>query len=120
MNNLIKVFVVLIFTAQASMLFAHDGHGHMPVSLKKATELALEAASSYTKAPSGFAFDKLPAAWSELPSSAASIYRNAQGYYLVAVKGPADDKTLYIKILLDSSVALASFDLRDFDVENSN
>lgn len=88
---------------------AHEGHDHMPVSMKKAVEIALTTTRAYTDNPPPFDIPQLDQSWSELPESAVQIYENGRGYYLVSVANPARAKILYLRILLDGNVDAANF-----------
>jgi hypothetical protein len=88
---------------------AHEGHDHMPVTMKKAVEIALATAQSYSLKPPPFGLPQLDQSWRALPESAALIYENGRGYYLVSVENPAQAKTLYLRILLDGRVDAANF-----------
>ncbi len=89
--------------------YAHEGHEHMPVSMKKAVEIAWTTTHSYTVQAPPFGLPQLDQSWRELPRGAAQIYENGRGYYLVSVENPAQAKTLYLRILLDGSVDAANF-----------
>jgi len=52
---------------------------------------------------------QLDQSWRNLPASAAQIYENGRGYYLVSVANPAQAKILYVRILLDGRVVAANF-----------
>ena len=88
---------------------AHEGHEHMPVSMKKAVEIALATTQDYTLNTPPFGIAQLDKSWRELPVSAAQIYENGRGYYLVSVENSLQAKTLYLRILLDGSVDAANF-----------
>lgn len=88
---------------------AHEGHEHMPVSMKKAVEIALATTQSYTVKSPPFGIPQLDSSWRELPENAAQIYENGRGYYVVSVANPAQAKTLFLRILLDGNVDAANF-----------
>ncbi|MCE3252558.1 MAG: hypothetical protein K0Q67_1578 [Cellvibrio sp.] len=88
---------------------AHEGHEHMPVSIKKAVEIALATTRAYTLAPPPFDLSQLDQSWRELPASAAQIHENGRGYYVVRVENPARAKTLYLRILLNGNIDGANF-----------
>lgn len=110
MRNLMQFFITLIVVLIPSMTFAHEGHDHMPVTMKKAVEIALATAheASLDEA-TALALPQLDQSWRNLPQSAAQIYENGRGYYLVRVTNVAQGKMLYVRILLDGRVDAANF-----------
>jgi len=110
--SLIGIGVVVIWSFMGLLLpsaQAHEGHEHMPVSMKKAVEIALATTQSYTLKTPPFGLPQLDNSWRDLPTSAAQIYENGRGYYLVSVENPTQLKTLYLRILLDGSIDGVNF-----------
>ena len=83
---------------------AHEGHDHVPVTMKKAVEIGLVTTREYTRKVPPFGLPQLDGSWYDLPDSAARIYENGRGYYVVSIENSAQAKTLYIRILLDGRV----------------
>jgi hypothetical protein len=109
MYRLLSFFGGVILWSLLPLAQAHEGHEHMPVSMKKAEEIALATTQGYTLNAPPFGLPQLDKSWRELPASAAQIYENGRGYYLVSIANPAQAKTLYLRILLDGSVDAANF-----------
>ena len=89
---------------------AHEGHNHLPVSPKKAVEIALETAraASETAQPE-LRLQQLDDSWRTLPTEAAKIQENGRGYYVVSVENKAQHKTLDVRILLSGQITGANF-----------
>lgn len=93
-----------------TLVQAHEGHEHGPVSMKKAVEIALTTARDASHKPlPALALPQLEGSWEELPETAAQIVENGRGYYWVRVDNPAQEKTLYLRVLLDGRVDAANF-----------
>ncbi len=109
MRKLLQVFSPLLALLFLSMANAHQGHDHMPVTMKKAVEIALAAArdASFAAQPA-LGLPQLEQSWRDLPVGAAQIVENGRGYYLVRVENPSQTKVLQLKILLDGRVETAS------------
>ncbi|HSC66457.1 MAG TPA: DUF6488 family protein [Cellvibrio sp.] len=108
MNNAMQFFMVVVL-ALALVAQAHEGHDHAPVSMKKATDIALASARDYTLKQPPFGLKKLDGSWRDLPESAAQIHENGRGFYIVSLANPQQNQTLYVRILLDGRVAGANF-----------
>jgi hypothetical protein len=52
---------------------------------------------------------RLDDSWGTLPVEAARIHENVHGYYVVGVKNASQNKTLYVRILLDGQITAANF-----------
>ncbi len=99
---------------------AHEGHDHAPVSMKSAIDIGVDTAKKYSVSESPFGLGKLPASWAGLSDADASIHENGRGYYVVAVKNPQEQKTLYLKIMLDGKIAGANYDGNFFSSANTS
>jgi len=110
MRRWLKVSIVVSVLLMLSIAQAHEGHDHAPVTMKKAVEIALATArdASFNAQPS-LGLPQLDQSWGSLPASAAQIYENVHGYYLVSVVNSEQAKTLYVRILLDGRVEAANF-----------
>lgn len=102
-------WVILVGGLGIQSAGAHEGHDHVPVSLKSALEISLKTVKKYVRTESPFAIGKLPSSWAACTEADASIHENGRGYYVVAVNNPQKSKTLYLKILLDGSIAGANY-----------
>ena len=109
MYRLLQLSSVLMALFFLPCAHAHEGHDHLPVSMKKAVEIALATTQDYTRNKPPFDVPQLDQSWRDLPADAARIYENKPGYYLVSVKNSAHSKTLHLRILLDGSVDAANF-----------
>jgi len=109
MNRLLKFSLLAIVLSFMPWVQAHEGHNHMPVTMKKAVEIALATTADYTRKAPPFGLPQLDESWRNLPASAAQIHENGRGYYVVGIANPAQAKTLYLRILLDGSVDAANF-----------
>jgi hypothetical protein len=98
-----------VLLTYSSFSFAHEGHEHIPVSMKKAVELALATAAQYSRETPPFKIPQLDDSWRALPNSAAKIHENGRGYYVVSVENSDAAKTLYLRILLDGTIENANF-----------
>lgn len=110
---MLKIFlglaVAIIFVVSGSA-HAHEGHAHLPVSMKKAIDIALETArTASVEAQSELGLQRLDNSWRTLPANAARIHENGRGYYVVSVENAAQRKTLYLRILLDGQINAANF-----------
>lgn len=106
MQILTAIIVVLMFVPAQ----AHEGHEHGPVSMKKATEIALATARDASqKALPALDLPQLDKSWRNLPESAAQIVENGRGFYWVKIENPAQAKALYVRIMLDGRVDIANF-----------
>lgn len=109
-GSTLHVPLVLILITVAGWTQAHEGHTHLPVTMKKAVDIALETARNASeRAQSDLDLQRLDGSWRDLPSEAARIYENGRGYYVVSVENPAQNEILYVRILLDGSVDAANF-----------
>ncbi|MDR7088129.1 DUF6488 family protein [Cellvibrio fibrivorans] len=110
MRRWLQVSSVVLMVLVAPVTQAHEGHEHAPVTMKKAVEIALATArdASINSQP-GLGLAQLDQSWRNLPTSAAHIYENGRGYYLVSVANSSQAKTLYVRILLDGRVEAANF-----------
>lgn len=94
----------------ASWTQAHEGHAHLPVTMKKAVGIALEMAHHASgEAQAGLDLQRLDDSWAALPVEAARIHENGRGYYIVSVANPVRNETLYVRVLLDGRVDAANF-----------
>jgi uncharacterized membrane-anchored protein len=110
MHRWLQVSIVVIALLMLSIAQAHEGHDHAPVTMKKAVEIALATARDASlNAQPLLGLPQLDQSWRNLPASAAQIYENGRGYYLVRVANPVQTKTLYVRILLDGRVDAANF-----------
>jgi len=110
MRRWLQVSITVLMLLIVPVTQAHEGHEHAPVTMKKAVEIALAIARDASlNAQSGLGLPQLDQSWRNLPASAAQIYENGRGYYLVSVANPAQAKTLYVRILLDGRVDAANF-----------
>lgn len=109
MVRLMQIFMMAMLLLIPPFVHAHEGHDHMPVSMKKAVEIALATTQGYTNKIPPFGLPPLDKSWSNLPASAAQIYENGRGYYLVSVANATQAKTLYLRVLLDGRVDAANF-----------
>lgn len=109
MRKLLRVFSPLLTLFFLSIAAAHEGHDHMPVTMKKAVEIALATArdASFAAQPA-LGLPQLEQSWRDLPVGAAQIVENGRGYYLVRVENPSQTKILHLKILLDGRVEAAN------------
>lgn len=89
--------------------WAHEGHDHGPVSMKSAIEISLKAVRQYSSSQAPFSLGQLPPSWAQLDEGSASIHENGRGYYVVALNNAQEAKTLYLKVLLDGTVASANY-----------
>lgn len=106
----LQVSIVVLMVLIEPVTQAHEGHEHAPVTMKKAIEIALATARDASiNAQPALGLAQLDQSWRNLPASAAQIYENGRGYYLVSVANPAQAKTLYVRILLDGFVEAANF-----------
>lgn len=110
MHRLVQVFVAVLGLILLPITQAHEGHAHVPVTMKKAVEIALATArdASLNVQPA-LGLPQLDQSWRNLPASAAQIHENGRGYYVVSVNNPAQAKTLYVRVLLDARVDYANF-----------
>lgn len=110
MRRLLPVSIAVLVLLTMLFAQAHEGHEHGPVTMKRAVEIALATAhdASLNAVPL-LGLPQLDQSWRNLPASAAQIYENGRGYYLVSVANPAQAKTLYVRILLDGRVDAANF-----------
>lgn len=110
MRRLLQVGIAVLMLLMPLIAHAHEGHDHAPVTMKKAVELALATAHDASlHAQPALSLPELDQSWRNLPTSAAQIYENGRGYYLVRVANPAQAKILYVRILLDGRVDAANF-----------
>lgn len=109
MKSLMNLTCILFTLVIAPVAWAHEGHGHAPVSMKSAIGIGLEAAKRYTTMPSPFEVDKLPLSWAQVSEANANIFENGRGYYVVSIVNPAEAKTIYIKIRLDGELIGANY-----------
>ena len=110
MRRWLQVSIAVLVLLMASIAQAHEGHEHAPVTMKKAVEIALVIARDASlNAQPTLGLPQLDQSWRNLPASAAQIYENGRGYYLVRVANPAQAKILYVRILLDGRVVAANF-----------
>lgn len=109
MNRLLQVSLCVMLLSFVTWVHAHEGHHHMPVTMKKAVEIALATSVDYTRKAPPFGLPQLDDSWHNLPATAAQIHENGRGYYVVSVANPAQAKTLYVRILLDGTVEGANF-----------
>lgn len=110
MRRLLQVSSALLMLLMLSITHAHEGHEHAPVTMKKAIEIALATArdASFSAQPA-LGLPQLDQSWRSLPASAAQIYENGRGYYVVSIENIAQAKTLYVRIMLDGRVDAANF-----------
>ncbi|MET0355768.1 MAG: DUF6488 family protein [Cellvibrio sp.] len=112
MRKIFHVLQITIIFAVSGWAYAHEGHTHLPlpVTMKKAVEIALETARTGTEETQpALGLQRLDASWRALPVEAAQIHENGRGYYVVSVKNAGQGKTLYVRILLDGQVDAANF-----------
>ncbi len=110
MRKLLQIVGATIVLFMVSVVQAHEGHEHGPVSMKKATEIALATARDASiKAQPALDLPQLDKSWRNLPESAAQIVENGRGFYWVKVENPAQAQTLYVRIMLDGRVDAANF-----------
>ena len=110
MQRLLRFFSALLLWLIPSLVQAHEGHDHAPVTMKKAVEIALAAARDFSRAAQPqFGLPQLDQSWGSLPDNSAQIIENGRGYYLVQLDNPAQGKTLYVRILLDGRIEAANF-----------
>lgn len=108
--KLLKTFGVALCALLWSLSStAHEWHDHAPVSMKSAIEIGLKTAAQYTQASASPPVGKLTESWAALEKSDASIHENGRGYYVVALNNKNENKTLYVKILLDGEIENANF-----------
>lgn len=94
----------------ASWAQAHEGHAHLPVTMKKAVDIAWEMARHASReAQAELDLQRLDGSWGTLPIEAARIHENGRGYYVVSVENPVRSETLYVRILLDGRIDAANF-----------
>lgn len=104
------VSMAVILLTVTAWTQAHEGHAHLPVTMKKAVDIALETVRNASQeAQSELDLQRLDASWRALPIEAARIYENGRGYYVVSVENAAQSETLYVRILLDGHVDAANF-----------
>jgi hypothetical protein len=104
------LLAVAIIFGVSGWVHAHEGHAHVPVTMKKAVEIALETARTASQeAQPALGLQRLDDSWRALPVEAAQIHENQLGYYVVSVKNAAQNKTLYVRILLDGQITAANF-----------
>ena len=110
MRNIFYALQIAIIFVASGWAHAHEGHNHLPVSPKKAVEIALETArtASETAQPE-LRLQQLDDSWRTLPTEAAKIQENGRGYYVVSVENKAQHKTLYVRILLNGQITDANF-----------
>lgn len=96
------ISTTLLLTSLSTL--AHEGHDHMPVTMKKAVEIALVTAADYTVKAPAFSAHVLDKSWAKLSQATARIHENKHGYYVVALANPQQHETLYMRILLDGTV----------------
>jgi hypothetical protein len=119
MRKIFRVLSVAIIFVVSGLTHAHEGHNHLPVTMKKAVDIALETARTASEeAQPALGLKQLDDSWAALPVEAARIHENVHGYYVVSVKNAARNKTLYVKILLDGQITGANFSGK-FDKETS-
>lgn len=110
MRALLQICSVMMVLCLFSAVQAHEGHEHGPVTMKKATEIALAVArDGSAKAQPALDLGQLDKTWGKLPAEAAKIIENGRGYYVVKVDNSAQSKTLYVRVLLDGRVDAANF-----------
>lgn len=110
MRRWLQVSIVVLMVLIVPVTQAHEGHEHGSVTMKKAVEIALATARDASiNAQPALGLAQLDRSWRNLPASAAQIYKNGRGYYLVSVANPSQAKTLYVRILLDGRVEAANF-----------
>lgn len=110
MKRLFQIMSAAILFSLWSLVHAHEGHEHSPVSMKKAVEIALGTVRAAALEPQPkLDLPQLDASWQVLPEGAAQIVENGRGYYWVKVDNPAQAKSLYVRILLDGQVDAANF-----------
>lgn len=105
----ISIICCLALSIFSGLTLAHEGHNHMPVSMKKASELALAAAAEFTRTKPSFADKPLTESWRDLPQSASTIYENGRGFYMVRVENEKAGKSLYVRVLLDGTIDSTNF-----------
>lgn len=110
MRKLLQIFSATIMLMLVAVVQAHEGHEHGPVTMKKATEIALTTARDASlKAQPALDLPQLDKSWRNLPESAAQIVENGRGFYWVKIENPAQAKTLYVRIMLNGRVDIANF-----------
>ncbi|RYY73045.1 MAG: hypothetical protein EOO52_19430 [Gammaproteobacteria bacterium] len=110
MRKIFRVLAVSMIFVISGWAHAHEGHTHLPVTMKKAVEIALETARTASEeAQPALGLQRLDDSWRALPVEAARIHENVRGHYVVSVKNAAQNKTLYVRILLDGQVNAANF-----------
>ncbi len=117
-GKMLWCWVILCGFLWSQFALAHEGHDHAPVSIKSALEISLKTVKKYSASTSPFAIGKLPSSWASLTEADARIHENGRGYYVVAVNNMQEAKTLYLKILLDGSIAGANYS-GDFAISSS-
>ena len=112
MRKIFHIIQIATIFMVSGWAYAHEAHNHnqFPVTMKKAVEIALETARTASEAAQpALGLQRLDNSWQALPIEAARIHENVHGYYVVSVKNPAQNKTLYVKILLDGKITGANF-----------
>ena len=110
MRKLVQILTAIIAVLMFFPVQAHEVHEHGPVSMKKATEIALATARDASqKALPALDLPQLDKSWRNLPESAAQIVENGRGFYWVKIENPAQAKGLYVRIMLDGRVDIANF-----------
>ncbi len=109
MKYLLRITVICICSLWGLAVYGHEGHDHGPVSIKSALEIGIKTAKRYAGKISPYEAGKLSASWANLSGDDAKIHENKLGYYVVSLNNQRENKILYVKILLDGSIAGANY-----------
>ncbi|WP_039915216.1 DUF6488 family protein [Cellvibrio mixtus] len=109
MKYFLRITMICICSLLGLAVYGHEGHEHGPVSIKSALEISIKTAGRYAGKLSPYEAGKLANSWANLSRDDAKIHENKLGYYVVSLNNPQENKILYIKILLDGSIAGANY-----------
>jgi hypothetical protein len=87
----------------SSNLLAHGG-GHAQVTEQKALAIATQIVQGFANIDPQLGFGKVPASWASISNEAATIFQSGDGYYIVKLVNPSDERTLYILMSAEGEV----------------
>ncbi|WP_373077811.1 DUF6488 family protein [Zhongshania sp.] len=87
----------------SSNLLAH-GSGHAPITEQKALLIATQIVKGFANIDPQLGFGEVPASWANIASDAATIYQSGEGYRIVKVVNPNDERALYILMSAEGEV----------------
>ena len=103
------IFASLLFFLQD--VYGHGGgsHGHAPLNEQEAIISATEHIALIIKHKIPIEDGEVNSSWKKIPETNKSVSVKGDGYYIIAIEHPGQDKTLYLLITAYGELYDANF-----------